>query len=181
MASPEDGEDFCCGFSVEEGEEERPGRDERARLIQMLEDEMTRETSASARTRLEESPRPRLNLEDEPPTQVWYFKYPDLCYFNDFLLNRSTKGSPVLSPRVRKKQTQVLARELVPGRRWNSWINIPAKLFLTPSCLKRIQSCWVWLLTFKFKRMRKGPKIPTAKLSWRTQVSRLQQRRSVSY
>jgi len=64
MASPEDGEDFCCGFSVEEGEEERPGRDERARLIQMLEDEMTRETSAPARTR------PRLNLEDEPPTQV---------------------------------------------------------------------------------------------------------------
>ena len=179
MASPEDGENFCCGFSVEEGEEERPGRDERARLIQKLEDEMTRETSAPARTRLEESPRPRLNLEDEPPTQVWYFKYPDFCYFNDFLLNRSTKGSPVLSPRVRKKQTQVLARELVPGRRWNSWINIPAKLFLTPSCLKRIQSCWVWLLTFK--RMRKGPKIPTAKLSWRTQVSRLQQRRSVSY
>ena len=170
MASPEDGEDFCCGFSVEEGEEERPGRDERARVIQKLEDEMTR---------LEESPRPRLNLEDEPPTQVWYFKYPDFCYFNDFLLNRSTKGSPVLSLRVRKNQTQVLARELVPGRRWNSWINIPAKLFLTPSCPKRIQSCWVWLLTFK--RMRKGQRIPTAKLSWRTRVSRLQQRRSVSF
>ena len=70
MASPEDGEDFCCGFSVEEGEEERPGRDKRARLIHQLEDEMMGEMSAPARTRLEESPRPRLNLEDEPPTQV---------------------------------------------------------------------------------------------------------------
>ena len=65
MESP--GEGFC-GFSVEEGEEERPGRAERASLICQLEDEMMREMLALAGTRLEESP--SLNLEDEPPTQV---------------------------------------------------------------------------------------------------------------
>ena len=71
MASPEDGEDFCCGFSVEEGEEERPGRDERARLIQKLEDEMTRERR---------QPRPGPDWRKAPdPDSIWRMNHPPRC------------------------------------------------------------------------------------------------------
>ena len=53
MASPE--EDFC-GFS--QGEEERPGRAERERLICQLKDKTV--VLAQARPRLEESIRPKV-------------------------------------------------------------------------------------------------------------------------
>ena len=72
--------------------------------------------------RLEESP--KLILEDEQPTQPRYDVNIQIGVILMIFYWTGEEKSWVLFPRVRQNQTQVLVREPVPGRRFNSIYNI---------------------------------------------------------